>query len=435
MIRRADRLIAFNHEGVGNGSSMMHEPKSRKLEAVDKGTTQAIEKAQDAHLQISIVNLSKWEADDASNILPTHLKQLPEIRRDQVVPASEFAYTPSRITLNTSSWIYIGRGKHGTAMQHPGMLALPRKTTHADFKRRIWQRMTKRDVHLLRELARITGTTTLICDCNPRDDKHTCHAPIVIGATNFLLSDDGRKYRMTSREIKDYDAIHHPAYLSTMTPPDRVRIVSRYVKMIQTPGPKPRNMNGSKKLSNAKPLVKNSRVIYINGDLELPAIITHIEYGDRWIDDAYTGRRRLEIINCLLVNEAAQANFVYSDSNAEMIRRGHRNTETGLPSELGLLPTIAPYIRKVKVVKEVVLTELTKNNRIKSGMTIRILDRTTNEVMDIGIAKAVQSAMWYKVVPQAPAIKDAWIVEYLSLLTNKVVTWKGDEGTRIETAY
>lgn len=427
MIRRSDRLLAFNHEGYGNGDS--------GFQPVDKGTTQAIEKAREAKLKVTVINLSKWEAEDPGDP-PATPKLPPHIRKDQLIPAIEFDYRPSLITVNRPSWIYIGRGKANTAMQHPGMLALPRNTTHADFKRRVWQRITKREPHLLREFARITETTSLICDCE--GDKHTCHGPVIISAVNFLNSDDGAKYRMTQREIKDYDAAHDPALLSTLPHSERVRIVGRFGTMSQKAQPKaePRQLNGGPKLSQATPLVKNSRVIYINGDLELPAIVTHIEYGKNWTDDAYTGHRRKEILNCTLYNEPMKAHFIYSDSNSEMIRRGHRNSETGTaPEEEGILLTIAPYVKKVKSTKEISTPNLTTSCRIKSGMTIRILDRATGEVLDVGIAKNVNSAYWYKLTPQEPAIKDAWNVEYLSLLTNKSATWKGDQGTRIEPAY
>lgn len=444
MLRRASTLIAFNHEGYGEGDS--------GFQATDKGTTQAIEVARKTKKKVIVFDLTKWDAEETKlkdefeseiyNKIQDESDQYAESW--QLVKADSFNYQPSLLALNTNNWIYIGRGKQGTAMYHPGMLAMPRGMENPDFKRKLWQRMTERDPHLLRELARINNRTRIVCDCyvsSMHEDgspDHYCHGHIVIAAKNFLNSSDGEQYRMTSQEVKDYDAIHHPALLATRSYPNRCKIVSRYAQMIQkaTPKPQPRDMNANgKKLTKATPLVKGSKVIYINGDIELPALITHIEYGPNWIEDQYTGRRRKEIYNCLLVNEPTKAHFIYSDSNAEMIRRGHRNSEDGMPAESGLLPTIAPYIKKVKAVKEITLTDLTTNCRIKSGMTIRILDRATGAVMDVGIAKTIQSAMWYTNIPQAPAIKDAWIVEYLSLLTNKSATWKGDEGTRIEAAY
>jgi len=444
MIRRASTLVAFNHEGYGEGDS--------GFQATDKGTNQAIGFARATKKKVIVFNMTKWDAEEAEltekieseayNEIQDEAAQYAELH--QLIKADQFKYQPSLLALNTSSWIYIGVGKQGTAMCHPGMLAMPRGMDDPAFKRKLWQRMTSRDPHLLRELARINDQTSIVCDCyvsSMHEDgspDHYCHGHIVIAAKNFLNSNDGEQYRMTSQEIKDYDAVHHPALLATRSYPNRCKIVARYGQMIQkvTPKPQPRDMNANgKKLSKATPLVKGSKVIFINGDIELPAIITHIEYGPDWIEDQYTGRRRKEIFNCLLFNEPTKAHFVYSDSNAEMIRRGHRNNEDGMPAESGLLPTIAPYIRKVRPVKEITLTDLTTNCRIKSGMPIRILDRTTGAVMDVGIAKTIQSAMWYMKVPQAPAIKDAWIVEYLSLLTNKPATWKGDEGTRIEAAY
>ena len=444
MLRRASTLIAFNHEGYGEGDS--------GFQATDKGTTQAIEVARTTKKKVIVFDLTKWDAEETKLKDKLESEIYNEIQDDeaqyaelhQLVKADQFKYQPSLLALNTNNWIYIGRGKHGTAMYHPGMLAMPRGMENPDFKRQLWQRMTKREPHLLRELARINDKTSIVCDCyvsSMNEDgspDHYCHGPIIINAKNFLNSRDGEQYRMTSQEIKDYDIVNHPDVLATKSYANRCKIVARYAQMIQkaTPKPQPRDMNAnSKKLSEATPLVKGSKVIYINGDIELPALITHIEYGPNWIEDQYTGRRRKEIYNCLLVNEPTKAHFIYSDSNAEMIRRGHRNNEDGTPAESGLLPTIAPYIKKVKAAKEITLIDLTTNCRIKSGMTIRILDRTTGAVMDVGIAKTIQSAMWYMNIPQAPAIKDAWIVEYLSLLTNKSATWKGDEGTRIEAAY
>jgi len=430
-VLRCATLVAFSHEGYGDYDNG---------KPVDKGTTQAIEKAREAQKKVVIFNLSEWDKVEFDSRLEDSMASVTDETAAEVfqlLKAEEFAFRPSLISLNTSSWIYIGRGKQGTAMTFPGILALPRKMSHADFKRKLWKRMTSREPHLLRELARISETTSIVCNCFVSKDEHVCHGHIIIAASNFMHGNDGTPYRMTTQEIKDYDAANNPALLSTLPQSERTRIVARYSAMTRKTWEVPsfRTMNGGKKLSKATPLVKNSRVVYINGDLELPAVVTHIEYGTEWIDDQYTGRRRKEILNCTLFNEPINAHFTYSDSNAEMIRRGHRIHETGLTSEEGILPTIAPFIKKAKNTKSVMPVDLTTGCRIKSGMPIRIIDRATGKVMDVGIAKSINSAYWYKVVPQMPAIKDAWIVEYHSMLTNKSATWKGDEGTRIETAY
>lgn len=428
------------------------------------GAAQALKRCQEWGIKHRVFRLDQWSLEEAGrlqdsidtngSVAPATTTKHVELDKPRVTN-SQFKSTvphrnqPALMSLNSpNGWIYVGQSNKFTALE-AGPLS-PRFPTHdidnavklAQYRSWLMKQIDNRNWRVLRALHQITPTTHLYCTCNTVDD---CIVSIIIRCANFMNGAASRHLRLPQAQIDAYELLDNPTKFMRDHPKTRdaqihlfyqghSRWYDNHLKQARKALSQPAKvLNEFKAKDKGKPYVTNDRVIFINGDMETPATIAHIEYGRNWVDDPETGIRRHEILNMELRNVQLGSVFIWSDALYEMVREennayGHQGPLPDHP-----LPIQAPYVSQRRPARELDIRKMVGSaSRIKVGHVIRITDNVTKEVVDTGIVRSVDSAAWYHMSPNMPVTFDAWHITFNSLLTSTEVEWTPEHGSTVE---